>query len=40
MYRVLNEKGKVEIVEVVDAKKHKHLSWRDFTKDDNVKFAK
>lgn len=37
MYKVLNEDNKVIVVESVDIKKHRHLSGREFTKDDNIK---
>lgn len=38
MFNVLNEDGVKIQVEKVDTKIHKHVSGRDFTKDDNVEF--
>lgn len=41
MFDVLDKDGKKITVEKVDMKKHFHLSWREFTKDDkNVAFVK
>lgn len=34
MYRVLNTEWEKIIVSTIDTTKHRHLSWRDFTKDD------
>lgn len=38
MYKVLDQDDKKIIVDKVDIKKHRHISGREFTKDDNVKF--
>ena len=34
MYRVLNEEWERIIVTTIDMTKHRHLSWRKFTKED------
>ena len=39
MYKVLDQDGNKVTVEKVDKKLHKHISWREFTKDDNVTFV-
>lgn len=41
MFKVLDENGKIVVVEKINKSKHKHLSGREFTKDDkNVTFVK
>lgn len=39
MFNVLDKDGKKIKVAKVDTKLHKHISGRDFTKDDNVEFV-
>jgi len=34
MYKVLDLDGKKIIVDIVDITKHRHVSWRDFIKED------
>lgn len=38
MFNVLNQNGKKIKVEAIDVKLHRHVSGREFTKDDKVKF--
>lgn len=39
MYKVLNSDWEVVKVKEVDIKLHKHISGREFTKDDGVSFV-
>ena len=34
MFKVLDENGKKITVATIDVSKHKHVSWRSFTKED------